>query len=113
MVRKWSKVPISLSYTTPLPMCASCRCAAAMTLLAVAVAVSHVGLALFAMCLFLFAFSVSWASGFWVLVSELFSMRRKSAAVSGATAVRAPLLRVRRVALSHLGAAPDDALPPA
>lgn len=47
----------------------------------------NVGMALFAMCMFLLAYSVSWASGFWVLVSELFSMRRKSAAASAATAV--------------------------
>jgi len=83
-------VGLTLPYPDfPSPYYASlgCRCAAALGLLAVAVAVGNVGLALFAMCLFLFAYSLSWASGFWVLVSELFSMRRKSAASSAATAV--------------------------
>lgn len=36
---------------------------------------------------FMFSFSVSWAGVFWVLMSEMFSMRIKSAAASAATAV--------------------------
>lgn len=36
---------------------------------------------------FMFSFSVSWAGIFWVLMSEMFSMRIKSAAASAATAV--------------------------
>ncbi|KAG2454234.1 hypothetical protein HYH02_001268 [Chlamydomonas schloesseri] len=39
------------------------------------------------MCGFAFCFSISWAGLFWVVVSELFSMAAKSAAMSAATAL--------------------------
>ena len=37
------------------------------------------------MCAFMFAFSASWAGVFWVIVSELFTMRWKAPAMSAAT----------------------------
>jgi hypothetical protein len=49
--------------------------------------VGSVPLAVAAMSTFIMFFSMSWASGFWVLVSEMFSMRYKPAAASAATAV--------------------------
>lgn len=52
-----------------------------MVVLKIAVANVMVDLAIAAMCSFLFAFSTSWASGFWVLISEMFSMKHKSAAM--------------------------------
>eukprot|EP00959_Pyramimonas_sp_CCMP1952_P208795 4367356-Pyramimonas_sp.AAC.1 len=39
-----------------------------------------VPMAVAAMAAFIMLFSMSWASGFWVLVSEMFSMRHKAAA---------------------------------
>ena len=38
------------------------------------------------MCAFMFAFAASWAGGFWVIVSEVFSMRIKASAQAVSTA---------------------------
>ena len=64
------------------------HCAAvAMACLAIAYdAGDAVGSLLF-MCLFMLAFSTSWAGVFWVILSELFSMGAKSAAMSAAAAL--------------------------
>lgn len=70
----------------PLLIYGSVACGLAMFLLAVGLAVSSLWLSVVAMCLYILAFSMSWAGAFWVLVSELFSMRIKSSAVSAATA---------------------------
>ena len=61
--------------------------AVAMACLAAAYAANQAFLALLFMCAFMFAFSASWAGVFWVLMSELFSMRAKSAAISACTAL--------------------------
>jgi MFS family permease len=49
-------------------------------------AAKSVGWTLFGLCAFILAFSSSFASVFWVLVSELFSMRAKSSAIALVTA---------------------------
>ncbi|KAK3261751.1 hypothetical protein CYMTET_29354, partial [Cymbomonas tetramitiformis] len=71
----------------PLLIAGGLGCAASMVLLTVAVEIRNADMALAAMCMFLFSFSASWASGFWVLVSEMFSMNYKAAATSAATAL--------------------------
>ena len=45
-----------------------------MIMLTTAVALESLAFALVAMAIFILAFSASWAGGFWVVVSELFSM---------------------------------------
>ena len=45
-----------------------------MIMLTAAVALESLAFALVAMAIFILAFSASWAGGFWVVVSELFSM---------------------------------------
>ena len=60
--------------------------AAAMAGLAIAYDAGDAFGSLLCMCVFMLAFSVSWAGVFWVVLSELFSMRVKSAAVSAAAA---------------------------
>ena len=60
--------------------------AAAMAGLAIAYDVGDAFGSLLCMCVFMLAFSASWAGVFWVVLSELFSMRVKSAAVSAAAA---------------------------
>lgn len=64
----------------------SVACGSAMLGLCLALQVTSVWLTALCMCLYILAFSISWAGVFWVLCSELFSMRRKSAAMSLATA---------------------------
>jgi hypothetical protein len=49
-------------------------------------AAKSIGWTLFGLCAFMLAYSSSFASVFWVLVSELFSMRAKSSAVALVTA---------------------------
>lgn len=70
----------------PLLMYGSLACGAAMFMLAGGLALDSLWLSVAAMCLYILAFSTSWAGVFWVLMSELFSMRIKSSAVSAATA---------------------------
>lgn len=60
--------------------------AAAMAGLAIAYDAGDAFGSLLCMCVFMLAFSASWAGVFWVVLSELFSMRVKSAAVSAAAA---------------------------
>lgn len=59
--------------------------AAFMILLTIAGASQSLGLTVFAMVGFVFAFSTSWAGGFWVIISEVFSMRIKALASPIAT----------------------------
>jgi len=49
-------------------------------------AVHSVGLTLFGMCAFMLAFATSFASIYWIVVSEIFSMRAKRSAVAFVTA---------------------------
>jgi MFS family permease len=70
----------------PLLIAGSLGCAAAMLGLSAALATSSVTLAVVSMVAYITAFSVSWAPLFWVVVSEIFSMGAKSAAMSLATA---------------------------
>ena len=58
-----------------------------MLFLSVAYAFRSAALVVAAMCAFMFSFSASWAGVFWVIVSELFTMRWKSLAMSAATAL--------------------------
>ena len=60
--------------------------AASMAALAAAYAAEHTFACLLAMCAFMLCFSASWAGVFWVVASELFGMRNKSAALSATTA---------------------------
>jgi MFS family permease len=70
----------------PLLIFGSLGCAAAMFSLSAALATKSVPLAVAAMVSYIVFFSLSWAPLFWVLVSEIFSMGAKSAAMSLATA---------------------------
>jgi len=60
---------------------------AGMILLAIAATINSLGLVVFALIFFIFSFSASWAGGFWVIVSEVFSMRTKAAAASIVTSI--------------------------
>eukprot|EP00884_Botryococcus_braunii_P008762 jgi/Botrbrau1/17888/Bobra.0498s0005.2 len=70
----------------PLLIWGSIGCAVGMLVIAVGVHVFASWLVLLGMGLYMFAFSCSHAGVFWVVISEIFSMSAKSAAVSGATA---------------------------
>ena len=71
----------------PLLVVGSFGSAVAMLFLSVAYAFRSAALVVAAMCAFMFSFSASWAGVFWVIVSELFTMRWKSPAMSAATAL--------------------------
>ena len=71
----------------PLLIYGSAGCCVFMFLLAISIASKSAALALLSMCLFMLSFSASWAGVFWVLLSEMFSMRWKSSAMSAATAI--------------------------
>ena len=71
----------------PLLIYGSYAMGVAMVMLTVAVQLKSLGFALFSMMTFILAFSSSWAGGFWVVVSEVFSMRTKAVAAPIATAV--------------------------
>jgi uncharacterized membrane protein len=71
----------------PLLVVGSFGSAVAMLFLSVAYAARSAALTVAAMSAFMFAFSASWAGVFWVIVSELFTMRWKSPAMSAATAL--------------------------
>jgi MFS family permease len=71
----------------PLLVVGSFGSAVAMLFLSVAYAARSASLTVAAMSAFMFAFSASWAGVFWVIVSELFTMRWKSPAMSAATAL--------------------------
>ena len=60
--------------------------AASMVALAAAYAAANTFACLLAMCAFMLCFSASWAGVFWVVASELFGMRIKSAALSATAA---------------------------
>ena len=60
--------------------------AASMVALAAAYAAANTFACLLAMCAFMLCFSASWAGVFWVVASELFGMRNKSAALSATAA---------------------------
>ena len=70
----------------PLFVWGSFLIAGAMAGMFVAVRASSVALTVASMSLFMLFFAGSWAGGFWVVVSEIFSMRVKSAAQAVATA---------------------------
>jgi MFS family permease len=71
----------------PLLVVGSFGSGVAMVFLSVAYAARSAALVVAAMCAFMFAFSASWAGVFWVIVSELFTMRWKAPAMSAATAL--------------------------
>jgi hypothetical protein len=71
----------------PLLVLGSFGSGVAMVFLSVAYAARSAALVVAAMCAFMFAFSASWAGVFWVIVSELFTMRWKAPAMSAATAL--------------------------
>lgn len=83
-----------------LLLCGGAACALAMFGLGAALRAQATALVALCMCLYILAFSSSWAGVFWVVVSEVFSMKAKSAAMSAATA-----------ALFLAGAATDVAFP--
>ena len=60
---------------------------ACMVLLTVGIEVKSIPLVITAESLYMLSFAVSWAGIFWVLMSEIFSMRVKAVAVSLATSV--------------------------
>lgn len=70
----------------PLLLSGSAGSAISLTFLALADALSSVPLVIAAMSLFIFCFSLSWAEVFWIILSEVFSMNRKSAAIAACTA---------------------------
>jgi hypothetical protein len=84
----------------PLLVVGSFGCAACLLALAAAVAVASVAGTLLAMCCYILIFATCWAGTFWVICSEVFSMRVKSAAMALAT-----------MALFLSGAASDFAFP--
>lgn len=61
--------------------------AANMVLLTAGMQIRSIPLVIIAESLYMFSFAVSWAGIFWVLMSEIFSMRVKAVAVSLATSV--------------------------
>jgi|TARA_B110000503_G_scaffold129541_1_gene201866 MFS family permease len=71
----------------PLLIWGSVWCAVSMFLLSAAVANAKATATLAAMCLFMLSFSASWAGVFWVLLSEMFTMRWKGSAMASATAI--------------------------
>jgi len=60
---------------------------AMMVLLTVGIEIQSIPLVILAESLYMLSFAVSWAGIFWVLMSEIFSMRIKAVAVSLATSV--------------------------
>ena len=84
----------------PLLLAGSAACALSMFGLFGALRANSVAATSLCMCLYILSFSCSWAGTFWVLISEMFSMSSKSAAMSLATA-----------ALFLAGAATDVAFP--
>lgn len=70
----------------PLLLSGSVGSSVSLSLLAVADALSNVPLIVISMSLFIFCFSLSWAEVFWIILSEVFSMKRKSAAIAACTA---------------------------
>ena len=70
----------------PLLMWGSAGSALSLLVVAVADAVTSVALMVASMSLFIFFFSLSWAEIFWIILSEVFSMKAKSAAIAMCTA---------------------------
>jgi len=70
----------------PLLMWGSAGSALSLLIVAVADAVTSVALMVASMSLFIFFFSLSWAEIFWIILSEVFSMKAKSAAIAMCTA---------------------------
>ena len=71
----------------PLLVYGSLGMTVSLACLTVGASASSVSLILASIYAFMFSFSISWAGVFWVLMSEMFSMRIKSAAASAATAM--------------------------
>ena len=71
----------------PLPIGGGLGMSACMVLLTVGIEVKSIPLVITAESLYMLSFAVSWAGIFWVLMSEIFSMRVKAVAVSLATSV--------------------------
>lgn len=67
-------------------MWGSAGSALSLLVVALADALSSVGLIVLGMSLFIFFFSLSWAEIFWIILSEVFSMKAKSAAMATCTA---------------------------
>lgn len=70
----------------PLLLFGSAGSVISLSLLAVSDAFSNVTLIITSMSLFILFFSLSWAEVFWIILSEVFSMKRKSAAIAACTA---------------------------
>lgn len=70
----------------PLLVWGSLGCCLGMLVVALGVTFLASWLVLLGMAIYMFAFSCSHAGVFWVVISEIFSMSAKSAAVSAATA---------------------------
>ena len=71
----------------PLLVYGSLGMSISLAFLTVGASANSVVLILASIYAFMFSFSISWAGVFWVLMSEMFSMRIKSAAASAATAM--------------------------
>ena len=70
----------------PLLMWGSAGSALSLLVVALADATTSVWLMVLSMSLFIFFFSMSWAEIFWIILSEVFSMKAKSAAIAMCTA---------------------------
>mmetsp|Transcript_5669 Transcript_5669/g.20623 ORF Transcript_5669/g.20623 Transcript_5669/m.20623 type:complete len:604 (-) Transcript_5669:267-2078(-) len=71
----------------PLLMLGSAGQTIGMLLLAAGYASGSSAFTLTAICIYIFAFASSWAGGFWVILSEIFTMRLKSPAAALSTAL--------------------------
>lgn len=70
----------------PLLVLGSIASSASLLLLSVGDVLSSVPLMVISMGVFIFSFSLSWGAIFWILLSEVFSMKNKSGAVAACTA---------------------------
>jgi MFS family permease len=70
----------------PLLMFGSAGSSLSLLVVALADATTSVGLLVLSMSLFIFFFSLSWAEIFWIILSEVFSMKAKSVAIAICTA---------------------------
>lgn len=77
----------SIAGRRPLLIGGGLGMSACMVLLTIGIEVASIPLVIVAESLYMLSFAVSWAGIFWVLMSEIFSMRIKAVAVSLATSV--------------------------
>ena len=77
----------SIAGRRPLLIGGGLGMSACMILLTIGIEVASIPLVIVAESLYMLSFAVSWAGIFWVLMSEIFSMRIKAVAVSLATSV--------------------------